>query len=345
MDKAVWTADEAVAQMDSWGEAGVPFAFYCDYTAARWHLMRLDDSLRPVSESGWYFSIDTPTGCIAHLPPVRMTDHGAFLWQAEAPERTSYAAAFEHVMAGLRRGDSFLTNLTWRVPIDTSLTLERLFLSANAPFRLYVPEGFCVCSPEPFIRVDGTKIATYPMKGTCAADSPDSLDGLLNSPKEKAEHATIVDLMRNDLSQVAHDVHVTRYRYAERIDTPRGGIWQTSSEIVGTVHDHLRQRWGSLLLPLLPAGSITGAPKHATQQLIAEAEPTPRGYYTGIMGLCTGEALHTAVMIRYLECHNGHYYFRAGGGITAQSECHDEWHEVTLKAQPPMTSLFARRSL
>lgn len=336
MDKQLYIASEAVAQMDAWGEAGVPFAFYCDYTATRWHLMRLDAEMRPLGVAPWYFSFDLPAGRMAHLPPAQ-AEHRPFTWQATPPEPTAYATAFDHVMAGLCRGDSFLTNLTWRLPISTTLTLEQLFLRATAPYKLYVPGLFCVCSPEAFVTATADTITTFPMKGTCAATSPEALEQLLANPKEMAEHATIVDLMRNDLSQVAHQVRVERYRYAEHIATPQGGIWQTSSEIKGTLHPHLRYRWGSLLLPLLPAGSITGAPKQATQRLIAEAEITPRDYYTGIMGISTGAMLHTAVMIRYLAQHEGHHYFHAGGGITAQSLCQNEWQEVTLKAQPPIS--------
>ncbi|MDO4715137.1 MAG: aminodeoxychorismate synthase component I [Bacteroidales bacterium] len=335
MDNRIWSQQEAIAQLDAWGIAGIPFAFYCDYAQECWHIVQLTAALQPTEPCTWYFDFNLPSQRVAHLPTATDTNT-PFNWQADIPNRAAYTKAFEHVMQGLKRGDSFLTNLTWRVPLHTSLTLEALFLRAKAPYKLYVPGQFCVCSPETFVTIEGTQIATYPMKGTIPANQPQALDKLLNSPKERAEHATIVDLMRNDLSQVASNVRVTCYRYAEQITTPRGGLWQTSSEITGTLHTELWGRWGSILAPLLPAGSITGAPKRATQQLIAEAEPCARHYYTGIMGVCTGHALYTAVMIRYMEQASDGFYFRAGGGITAQSHCEEEWQEVHHKAQPPI---------
>ena len=112
---------------------------------------------------------------------------------------------------------------------------------------------------------------------------------------------TIVDLMRNDLNSVATDVHVERFRYVERIATSSGAILQTNSEITGRLAPEMAYRFGDVILPMLPAGSITGAPKEATVELIRRAEPVARGWYTGVFGYFDGEEMQTAVVIRCLQ--------------------------------------------
>ena len=158
----------------------------------------------------------------------------------------------------------------------------------------------------------------------------------MNHRKEAAEHATIVDLIRNDLSQVAEQVSVERYRYVEHLTTHKGEILQTSSEITGRLTDYYRAHLGEMLLRLLPAGSITGAPKPKTMQIIREAEGYERGFYTGIMGYSKGGDMDTAVMIRFIDQENGQLFYKAGGGITAQSNNDDEYNEVIEKIYVPI---------
>lgn len=107
----------------------------------------------------------------------------------------------------------------------------------------------------------------------------------MEDEKEAAEHATIVDLIRNDLSQVVTDVRVDRYRFIDLLHTNKGDILQTSSEISGKLPDDYQQHIGDILATQLPAGSITGAPKDKTCAIIHEAEAYDRGFYTGIMGI------------------------------------------------------------
>ena len=139
------------------------------------------------------------------------------------------------------------------------------------------------------------------MKGTLDARLPNARELLRNDPKERAEHATITDLIRNDLSRVAEQVTVERYAYIDEITTHRGPLLQMSSEIVGTLTPEYRDRLGSMLFELLPAGSITGAPKKKTVEIIRTAEHYERGFYTGVMGIFDGERLDSAVMIRFVE--------------------------------------------
>lgn len=139
------------------------------------------------------------------------------------------------------------------------------------------------------------------MKGTIDANQPNAKANLLNDEKEQREHYTIVDLMRNDLSMVAKNIRVSRFRYIDSIYTERGEILQTSSEICGELENNWQNTIGSILAELLPAGSISGAPKEKTVSIIQQAEKQTRGYYTGIFGIFDGENLNSAVAIRFIE--------------------------------------------
>lgn len=128
-------------------------------------------------------------------------------------------------------------------------------------------------SPEIFIRIHNGRIYSYPMKGTINASTPSADRLLINDPKETAEHATIVDLIRNDLSMVAEQVSVSRYRYIDKLQTNQGSILQTSSEIQGVLPDDYLTNLGSIIFQLLPAGSITGAPKKKQCRLSRRLKP------------------------------------------------------------------------
>ena len=203
-------------------------------------------------------------------------------------------------------------------------------------YKLWVRDAFTVFSPEIFIRIHNGRIYSYPMKGTINASTPSAARLLINDPKETAEHATIVDLIRNDLSMVAEQVSVSRYRYIDKLQTNQGSILQTSSEIQGVLPDDYLTNLGSIIFRLLPAGSITGAPKKKTMQIIKEAETYDRGFYTGIMGYFDGKDLDSAVMIRFVEQEGGKMYFKSGGGITSQSDVENEYNEMKQKVYVPI---------
>src|SRR5690606_6866814 len=126
--------------------------------------------------------------------------------------------------------------------------------------------------PETFVKIQDGMIYSYPMKGTIDASVENAEEKILNDPKEKAEHYTIVDLIRNDLSKVAKKVSVPKFRYLEEIKTNQKTLLQVSSEVRGELPDNFHEKLGDIFDALLPAGSISGAPKDKTVEIILEAE-------------------------------------------------------------------------
>ena len=306
-------------------------------------------------------------------------------WQIEPPLYENYERSFNIVKSNIMAGNSYLTNLTCRVPVSCNLPLEEIFHRAKGKYKLLLRRKktqaedkdhlkeenieenltpFVCFSPETFVRIKGGRIYSYPMKGTLDASLPNAEKQLMEDQKEAAEHATIVDLIRNDLSRVAEDVRVDKYRYIDVLHTNKGNILQTSSEISGRLPEDYPHHLGEILDAQLPAGSITGAPKDKTMQIIQEAEDYDRGFYTGIMGIYDQGELNSAVMIRFIEEETSpvdfeadgeknfktkegkasegkepkasrELYFKAGGGITSKSDCQREYEEVIQKIYLP----------
>lgn len=260
-----------------------------------------------------------------------------FSFRKKAVDYSVYKNSFSIVQDALHRGDSFLTNLTFETPVETDLDLHDIFKRSSAPYKLLIENRFVVFSPEVFVKITGNEIASFPMKGTIDASVAEAERIILNDAKETAEHATIVDLIRNDLSMVATNVHVNRYRYIDRICTNTGELLQVSSEIRGRLQNDWQNRVGDILFTLLPAGSICGAPKPRTLEIIAQAEKHERGYYTGVFGIFDGKSVDSAVMIRFIEQKNDTFVFKSGGGITAKSKVFDEYQELINKVYVPFT--------
>lgn len=263
-------------------------------------------------------------------------------WSVKAPPYEEYRRGFDTVRRNILVGNSYLANFTCQAAVDCNLSLRDIFLKSKSSYRLLLNSEDCrhgrfVCfSPETFIRIKEGRIFSYPMKGTIDASIPDARRILKEDGKEAAEHATIVDLIRNDLSRVASDVRVDRYRYMDMLHTNHGDIIQTSSEISGLLPDDYRNHIGDILAAQLPAGSITGAPKDKTLQIICEAETYERGFYTGIMGIYDKGNIDSAVMIRFVEEEeDAGLTFKAGGGITSQSVCRREYEEAIQKMYLP----------
>lgn len=309
-------------EMNRCGAARRPFLFGVDFELCRGFFIE-----NPLHDQRLLFSIGDVTNAERTVPDACPSPELHIL-HSDAEE---YARKFRIVREGLLRGDSFLLNLTERTPVATNLTLEQIFRYSRAKYKLLFPGRFVCFSPESFVRIQGNEISSFPMKGTIDATLPEAEKSLMESYKEQCEHYTITDLIRNDLNMVARQVRIRRFRYVESIRTLRGQILQTSSEIIGTLPDSWREEAGDLIFRLLPAGSISGAPKPSTLRIIREAEGRPRGYYSGVFGYFDGSTLDSAVMIRFIEEEGGQFYFRSGGGITVNSDESEEYREVLEK--------------
>ncbi len=248
-----------------------------------------------------------------------------------------YKKAFDLVMEGILYGNSFLLNLTRATEISMNASLLDVFLNTKAKYKLYYKDEFVVYSPEPFVKIQNNLISSFPMKGTANANIPHAVEKLLANEKELSEHYTIVDLIRNDLSMVSDNVKVTDFRYLEEVVSNNQKLYQLSSKIEGQLESNWPSRLGEILLKLLPAGSISGAPKTKTIEIIQQAEGEKRGYYTGIMGIFDGEIVDSGVMIRFIEKRNNKYYYRSGGGITFQSDLNSEYSELIDKIYVPVS--------
>jgi para-aminobenzoate synthetase component 1 len=247
-----------------------------------------------------------------------------------------YRHAFERVRENLKRGNTYLLNLTFQTRIETNLSLNDIFHVSEAKYRLLFRDKFVVFSPEIFVQIRNGLISSNPMKGTINADVMDAETKILGDPKELAEHTTIVDLIRNDLSSVAKHVRVEQFRYIDRIRTNEKELLQVSSRITGDLPPDYHKNIGTILFSMLPAGSVTGAPKRKTVEIIKAVETYRRGYYTGVVGYFDGRTLDSGVMIRFIERTDDGLVYKSGGGITVFSNAEAEYQELIDKVYVPI---------
>lgn len=311
--------------MDAMGAKAEPFAFVIDFDFEEPLLFDIDDAT----------SLLWKTPFRSNFAP-EMPDRQDVSWNIFPTSFPEYEKAFRQVQEHIHNGDTYLLNLTMPTRVETNLCLEDIFYLSDAPYKLLLKNKFVCFSPEIFVRINDCIISSYPMKGTIDAAIENAEQLLLNDQKEVAEHHTIVDLIRNDLSMVAADVKVERLMYLDRIATNRGELLQMSSEISGRLPRNYRQSIGTLILKMLPAGSICGAPKPKTVEIIKSAEPYKRGYYTGVFGVFDGRNLDSCVLIRYIEKQGDELIFKSGGGVTFLSDCKSEYNELIQKVYVPI---------
>ena len=314
-------------RMDELSERKEPFFFLINF---------LMDEVRIFSQKKIQNNsllIDFP--CITNVIDEHATIPN-FEWKSFPEALDDYQKGFDIVQENLKKGNSYLTNYTRKTEIETNLTLEDIFKFSKAKYKILVLDEFVCFSPETFIEINDNKIFTHPMKGTIDAEIEDAENILKNDPKEKAEHYTVVDLLRNDLSMVANNVRVKDFQRIDFIKTKQKNLLAMSSEIEGEIKPEFQNKIGSILQKLLPAGSILGAPKPKTLEIILEAEKYDRGFYTGIAGYFDGKNLDSCVMIRFIEKENGKLFFKSGGGITHQSDLTSEYEEMKNKIYVPI---------
>ena len=263
--------------------------------------------------------------------------------------RAAYADAFGLVQRELRQGNSYETNLTYRMhigsdaaPVDTYRRLRRL---SPAPYAALIRHGdawVLSSSPERFatIRADRT-VETRPIKGTTPRHPDPARDQaaaarLREEPKFVGENLMIVDLLRNDMSQVClpGTVEVTDLMHVES--------YPSVHQLVTTITGHLADGVGTLdaLAALFPGGSMTGAPKLRTMEIIADVETSPRGIYSGAIGwLLDDGSADLGIVIRTLVRQRDQYVLGTGGGITVRSDVDDEYDETLWKARSLLEAL------
>ncbi len=318
---------EFIHKTNEYASLNIPFLFLVDFEMKNPFVCKLSQA----QENGFRYFVNGDTNSKSELIPKI----SRFNMNISPVSKQGYSNAFNLVKQNILAGNTYLLNLTFPSEIQTKLSLEDIFYSAEAPYKL-LHDNFVVFSPECFIKIIYGDIYSYPMKGTIDAAIPNAKEMILRDKKELWEHNTIVDLIRNDLSMVSENVRVERFRYITKIKTHKNKLLQVSSEIKGKLPDNWKNNLGNVLLKLLPAGSVSGAPKQKTLEIIKKAEGEKRGYYTGIFGIFDGINLDSAVMIRYIEKTTIGFQFRSGGGITAMSKENEEYNELLDKVYVPI---------
>ena len=312
--------------MNKLGSERTPFIFILDYELKKPIVIPIDDidsntcKYKVNEQQNYKTKLVEPNVSITHTPI----------------DKKLYKKAFKEVIHEQTIGNNYLLNLTFATEIKTSNTLNEIFEASTAKYKLLYDNKFVFFSPETFIAVNNGEITSHPMKGTIDAAIPDAKNILLNNKKEDQEHTTIVDLIRNDISQVAKNVKVTRLKYIDEIKTSNKTLLQMSSEIKGKLPMDYNNNIGDIIYKLLPAGSITGAPKKKCIEIIDEVENYDRGYYTGVMGIFDGTNLDSCVMIRFIEKTDNGYYYKSGGGIRIDSNMDHEYEELNDKIYIPI---------
>ncbi len=357
----------AIAMMNQLGKERVPFLFIANFDTTKNIVIPLDE-INPQEIAYDFQGVKSNLPAFNECYGFQETDSHLTstvpIWHCDPIDFTEYQSAFTPLMKQLQQKNTHLANLTFPTPIQCNLTLPEIFARTTAKYRLFLNHHFCSFSPETFITIQNNIIATYPMKGTINAGIPNAKQKLLENPKEQDEHQTVAEEAMRDISLVAKNARISRFRYVDKIERGDGAILQTSSIIEGDLtpdfHDHI----GDLLYKLLPAGSITGSPKEATYKILNSIETYDRGFYSGVAGIYDGENLDSAVLIRYLEedhrSNEGikaspkeipfstltpmqedeilfHYTFKSGGGITAMSQAESEYDELIEKIYLPIS--------
>jgi para-aminobenzoate synthetase / 4-amino-4-deoxychorismate lyase len=311
--------------------------------------VRERDPRRPLAELplAWFALFEARQETTLPDPPSDAVPVDPGAWTPSI-DRGAYDAAIDRIRGAIAVGDTYQVNFTLRmlatVTGDPRGLYRDLCFAQRGAYAAYLDLGryrVLSASPELFFRIDGERITTRPMKGTAPrgrwlAEDDRIRAALQGSVKDRAENAMIVDLLRNDLGRIARDGSVAWSDVfdAERYET----VWQLTS----TVEADLRP--GTTLVDvfraIFPSGSVTGAPKVRTMELIAELEDAERSVYCGTVGYLAppgtpGPRARFNVAIRTVVCEpdHGSAVYGVGGGITWDSRAESEYDEVLAKAR------------
>jgi para-aminobenzoate synthetase len=261
----------------------------------------------------------------------------------DAPVPAEYAAAYVQVQEQLRAGNSYEVNLTHRICVESDLDPATAYLRLRelnpAPYAGFLQHGghrLLSSSPERFATIDRHRVLeTKPIKGTTPRGTTPEEDDrlrrrLATDPKFRSENLMIVDLLRNDIGMVA-EVGTVEVPTLMEVES-----YASVHQLVSTVRGRLRDDVTTVgaLRALFPAGSMTGAPKLRTMEIIRDVEATPRGPYAGAFGWIAGDGrADLGVVIRTLTtAGDGVWELGTGGGITVRSDLHEEYAESRWKA-------------
>jgi para-aminobenzoate synthetase component 1 len=268
--------------------------------------------------------------------------------------RDQYIHAVEKAKEYIAAGDIFQVNLSQRFktklhldPLDLFFMLQR---TNPAPYSAFLRMGSAAIvssSPEMFLSVRDRHAVTRPIKGTrrrgkSAGEDRCLAEELLKSPKDAAELAMIVDLERNDLGKVC------RYGTVGVAESKTLENYASVHHLVATVEGELRDDCDvtDLLLAMFPGGSITGAPKIRSMEIIAELEPTTRGAYTGCIGYIGANGnVDLNIAIRTIVTCGDCAFFNVGGGIVADSDPESEYEETLYKGEKLAEVLRGQRKM
>lgn len=315
------------SKMNQLGSKKIPFLFLIDFESKRSCIIPIANSF----SSDILFFINGYTNY-----NLKEYSKSPIYLEKNPISLNEYAKSFQIVQENLLAGNSYLLNLTFSNEIKINLSLEEIFYRATAKYKILYKDDFVIFSPETFVQIKNNYIYSFPMKGTLEVKNKDAEKILIDDEKEIAEHYTIVDLIRNDLNRISKNVQVKRFRYIDKIKTTDKEILQVSSEIVGEFDFDYRNQIGSIIHSLLPAGSISGAPKKKTLEIIKLTENHSRDYYTGICGYFDGQNFDSGIMIRYIEKRGNQFFFKSGGGITIYSDLYKEYKEMIDKIYVPI---------
>lgn len=259
-------------------------------------------------------------------------------------DEDAFKAAVTTIKNYIAAGDTYQVNLSTRleVPaINTEKAYEWLRQNNPSPYMGYLkfPEGQLVCgSPELLVEVIDGRVRSRPIAGTRPRGSNVEADEkwaaeLSQNTKERAEHLMLVDLLRNDVGRVsvAGSVKVPEFMAVERYSHVMHLVSQVEGKILPTATP------ADVIRALFPGGTITGAPKVRTMQIISEVEPVARGFYTGSVGWIGASGnLCFNIIIRSLWATQNRCFIQAGAGVVADSDPQQEYQESIRKAQAPL---------
>ena len=331
---------DLLAQVESYQEQGYYVVGYVSYEAAPAFEEKL--AVHPAPLLGEYLLYFTVHDSVekSSIPLTYDEVDMPSNWQ-EVTSAADYEKAIAQIHHHLRQGDTYQVNYTVQLKQDLSANpfaiYNRMVVEQEAGYNAYVEHdemAVISMSPELFFEQNDRELTTRPMKGTTKRGLTDQEDldqaaWLEQDPKNRSENMMIVDLLRNDMNRLSEvgSEHVERLCQVEQYST----VWQMTSTIKSQVRSDVDLV--EIFRSLFPCGSITGAPKIATMEIIKNLEPQARGVYCGTIGILlpNGRRIFN-VAIRTIQLHKGQAIYGVGGGITWDSTWESEYREVHQKA-------------